>query len=169
MQKRKPPAFQEYPAEMLAKREFKLMNLHEKGLLYLMRLECWVNKSIPSQPSLLAKYLGFNDSEISIALTENVKSFFSEEFGNFRSIELDNYKDHLEERRLKQSEGGKNGVRIKREKNHNQGNFKQTYQVSSRSLVKNSQAQTSTEKTNQEQSINRDDLDDEWVREYDSA
>jgi hypothetical protein len=169
MQKRKPPAFQEYPAEMLAKREFKLMNLSEKGLLYLMRLECWVNKSIPSQPSILARYLGFNDSEISSALTENVKSFFYEELGNYRSLELDNYREHLEERRLKQSEGGKNGIRIKREKTHAQGSFKHTYQDSSRSLVKNSQAQISREKTNQEQSIDRDDLDDDWVREYDSA
>ena len=124
MQKRKPPAFQEYPAEMLAKREFKLMGLSEKGLLYLMRLECWVNKSIPSQPSLLAKYLGFSESEVSSALTDNVKSFFYEELGSYRSLELDNYKEHLEERRLKQSEGGKNGIRIKREKTHVQGNFK---------------------------------------------
>ena len=169
MQKRKPPAFQEYPAEMLAKREFKLMGLSEKGLLYLMRLECWVNKSIPSQPYLLAKYLGFNDLEVSSALTENVKSFFSEELGSYRSVELDNYKEHLEERRLKQSEGGKNGVRVKREKNHIQSYSKHTYQDSSKSLVKNSPAQTSTEKTNQEQSIDKDDLDDDWVREYDSA
>jgi hypothetical protein len=64
MQKREPPAFQEYPASILAERNFRLMSLPERGLLFTIRLECWVNGSVPSLPDELAKYLGLNPTDV---------------------------------------------------------------------------------------------------------
>ena len=46
-QNREPPAFQEYAAAMMAKTDYRLMSLAGRGLLYTMRLECWVNLTCP--------------------------------------------------------------------------------------------------------------------------
>ena len=48
MQNRKPPAYQEYAATILAQLPFRAMNLQDRGLLFTMRLECWVNTRLPS-------------------------------------------------------------------------------------------------------------------------
>lgn len=42
-----PPAYQEYAADMLSNRHFRMMTLQQRGLLYTLRLECWVNGSVP--------------------------------------------------------------------------------------------------------------------------
>lgn len=116
-QNRKAPAFQEYAAQMLVNKEFKLMTLEERGLLSSMRYWCWENKEIPSSLTELAKYLGFSVEEIKNALTDRVKSFFNEIDGSFTCPELDNYREHLEERKAKQSAGGKVGSSITNGKN----------------------------------------------------
>ena len=58
------PAFQEYASDLLAKREFRMMTLAERGLLMTMRLECWVNKSVPSSKSELALMFGVSEQEM---------------------------------------------------------------------------------------------------------
>ena len=74
-QHREPPAFQEYAATMMASIDFRTMSLAARGLLYTMRLECWVNRQLPSDPARLALMLGFDATEVS-ALLPKVIGFF---------------------------------------------------------------------------------------------
>ena len=111
-QNRNAPAYQEYAAAMLVNINYRLMTIAERGLLYSIRLECWENKLVPVSPDRLAKYIGCDVVEVKAALTENVKSFLSEKDGSFACPELDNYRQHLEDRKSKQSAGGKHGATI---------------------------------------------------------
>ncbi len=106
MQNRDAPAFQEYAASMMAKIEYRTMTLAERGLLYTMRLECWVNDRLPADPVLLARVLGCSLDEVKAALPA-VFSFFAEIDGFISSPDLDNYKLHLAEGKKRMSEGGK--------------------------------------------------------------
>ena len=69
-QHRDAPAFQEYAASMMARRDYRLLSLEARGLLYTVRLECWVNFSLPSAPDQLAKVLGFEVQQVERALPE---------------------------------------------------------------------------------------------------
>jgi len=174
-QNRKPPAYQEYPATMLASRNFKLMNIAERGLLYTIRLECWENKEVPASVNQLAKYIGCDVSEVQGALTNLVKTFLDEKDGLLTCPELDNYRQHLEDRKSKQSAGGKNGAKITNRNKKNAAKQSGVYlanetgnpQVPRRgddeSLVK-----LSTVKSSQEQSLNNGYIEDEWVKDYES-
>lgn len=57
-QNRDAPAYQEYAAALLARLPFRTMTLQDRGLLYTMRLECWVNVRLPNDHNSLAKVLG---------------------------------------------------------------------------------------------------------------
>jgi len=109
-QNRKPPAFQEYAASMLANRVYRQMSLASRGLFYSMRLECWENKSVPSARYKLARTLGYDEREIEQALTNEVRAFFEEKDDVFICPELEDYRLHLEQQRAAQSEGGKKGA-----------------------------------------------------------
>lgn len=168
-QNRKPPAYQEYAATMLASRNFRLMNIAERGLLYTIRLECWENKQVPSSINQLAKYLGCDESEIQTALTDRVKSFFQVKDGSFTCAELEDYRQHLAEIRLKQIEGGKKGAKktnsIKNEQPNSisaseEGKSQLPRQDGNGSLVQFSPVQKS-----QRQPIERGNIDNSFVTE----
>jgi hypothetical protein len=107
--KRPAPAYQEFASDMLAKREYRLMEFSEKGLLFHMRLECWVNKCLPSQKSELAQMFNLAELEIETMLTQNVLSFFTEKNGSLFCTELDAYRENLEATKAALSEGGRKG------------------------------------------------------------
>ena len=109
-QNREPPAFQEFAAAMLARREFRSMTLAERGLLYSLRLECRVNKTVPSDPELLAKFLGCKSDEISAALPA-LAAFFTVAGDDLFSQELEDYRVYLARIRSDQKEGGKEGAK----------------------------------------------------------
>lgn len=111
-QNRKPPAYQEYASELLANKNFRLMSLAERGLLYTLKLECWANVTVPGEMSLLAKYLGITSNEISVAYTDRIKSFVEINEDDLSIPELNDYRKYLNEIRAKQSSGGKNGARV---------------------------------------------------------
>jgi len=134
-QNRKAPAYQEYPAAILANREFRLMSLESRGLVWTMRLECWENKNIPSSPYHLAKTLGFQYEELKNALTSEVLSFFVEFDGVYMSPELESYRAHINERKRAQAEGGKKGA-AKTNSYKKSGKSQLPRQVESESLVK---------------------------------
>jgi len=94
---------------MLSDVRFRLMTLQEKGLLYIMRLECWVNRGLPDNPSILAKVLGLDPAEVKAALPA-VMPFFAVENGLIFSPELEAYRAHLEQARIRMIEGGKRGA-----------------------------------------------------------
>jgi len=115
MQNRPAPAYQEYAAAMMASTPYRLLGLAERGLLYSMRLECWVNHGVPENQVALAKILGFDVAEVAAALPA-VMPFFRKENGFITCPELDDYRRHIEATRLKQSEGGKQSAANKKGK-----------------------------------------------------
>lgn len=110
-QNRDAPAYQEYAATMLSRLPFRTMSLQDRGLLYTMRLECWVNAQLPSNSNDLAKVLGLPIEQVVESLTA-VMPFFTVVDGFIISPELEDYRVHLAERKIKQSQGGKRGSAI---------------------------------------------------------
>lgn len=108
-QNRDAPAYQEYAASMMAKLSYRTMNLQERGLLYSMRLECWVNSKLPRNSAALAKVLGFDAREVSGSLAA-VMPFFNVQDDYIFSPELEDYRTHLESQRERMSSGGKKGA-----------------------------------------------------------
>ena len=90
-QNREPPAFQEYAAAMLSRREYRALTLSERGLLYSLRLECWVNRTAPADPAILAKVMGYPENEIRASLPAAME-FFAVSGGEIFSPELDDYR-----------------------------------------------------------------------------
>ena len=107
--KRPPPAFQEYASDALANIQFRMATLAERGLIHTMRLECWVNKVIPSNPQEMAAMLNIQQRDLEANLTPRVKSFFQIQDGFFSCKELDDYREMLRDRSTSQSNGGKKG------------------------------------------------------------
>ncbi len=94
---------------MLASTDYRVLTLAERGLLYSLRLECWVNHRMPADPAKLARVLGFDAAEVAAALP-NIMPFFDESDDVLTCPELEDYRAHLDERRARQSEGGKRGA-----------------------------------------------------------
>ena len=106
------PAYQEYAADMLAKREFRLMSLSERGMFWTMRMECWVNTCVPSDKQNLAKIFNLTESQVETALSSNVLKFFNSKNDSLFCQELDFYRENLNARSKAQSEGGRNGGKV---------------------------------------------------------
>ncbi len=123
---RPPPSYQEYASDLLANRHYMLMSLSEHGLFDVMRKQCWVNKSVPTDKVHLAKIIGCTVSEVEVNLSPHVLHFFIEKDGEYICPELDNYRLNLDEKRRKISEGGKKGGEITQAKNRGRlkGNLK---------------------------------------------
>lgn len=111
------PAFQEYASDFLAKREFRMMSLPERGLLMTMRFECWVNKFVPSDRSELAVMFGISDQDVQAYLTPRVLSFFKKVGTDLICIELEAYRENREATHNAQSKGGQKGGKATQEKN----------------------------------------------------
>ena len=158
-QNRKPPAFQEYASTTLANISFRSMNMEARGLLHTMRLECWVNYELPSDLELLSSVLG---KPVKTDLLKAVGSFFDIDDKRITCPELEDYRAHLEERREKQSKGGKKRAETANNKRKVTGSPQESRQGSDESLV-----QSNTTKQSQDQLIedkgynflNDDDID----------
>lgn len=112
-ERRNPPAYQEYAADLLADRGFRSMSAAERGVLFSMRLECWCNRSVPADPASLARVLGLEASEVKDGLTERVLRYFEAQEGAECVLvcpQLDAYRTRLDERHAKMSEGGRRGA-----------------------------------------------------------
>ena len=108
-QNRNAPAYQEYAASMLARSDFRVLGLAARGLLYTLRLECWVNFRLPREPARLARVLRLPLEEVERALSE-LCAFFEFLVEELRCPELDDYRCHLDERRQRQAAGGRAGA-----------------------------------------------------------
>lgn len=160
-QHRDPPCYQEYAASMMARTDYRLLRLSARGLLYSMRLECWVNGALPSAPARLARVLGFQASEVETVLPE-VLPFFASENGTIRSPELDDYRAHLDERRQRQSQGGRVGAAKTNGARATTPSGKA--RVTRESLVQQSPTQNSQAKSNPGEGQHS-----EWVSDYERA
>lgn len=150
---------------MMARTGYRAMSLGARGLLYTLRLECWVNGELPASPELLARVLGFPPDQIVGALSE-LRAFFTFDGGMIRCPELDDYRAHLEERREKQSKGGRAGAAKTNSvrSGSRTGNPTGKPRAPRESLVQNSQVQNS-----KDQRSNVSDLRDPWVGDYERA
>lgn len=106
---RSAPAFQEYAAAMMSRFEYRTLTLAQRGLLYSMRLECWVNQFLPDSPEIIARMLGFDRAEIAADLPF-VMSFFDVQNGRIFAPDLEAYRSHLNSIRERQAQGGKAGA-----------------------------------------------------------
>lgn len=89
---RPPPAYLEYPSDLLANMKFRRMSLPERGLWQTMRLECWVNKTLPKNPEEIALVLNLPLNEVQANLTSGVLGFFVENEEGFYCKELEEYR-----------------------------------------------------------------------------
>ena len=127
------PAFQEYAASMMSRFEYRALSLASRGLLYTLRLECWVNQKLPSDPIILSKVLGLESKEVTALLPE-LTAIFVIEGAWLHSPDLEDYRDKVQDRRNRQSEGGKESrrrVKAKLEFASNNGLEVSSNQVSS--------------------------------------
>ena len=176
IQNRAAPAYQEYAATILAQIPFRTMSLQERGLLYTMRLECWVNARLPGNHTDLAKVLGVPVAEVADSLAA-VIPFFEVVDGFIVSPELENYRAHLADRKIKQSQGGKRGSAITNDKRKRQaktvGDGVSSTPSSTSRLPRQgrgeSLVQSSTAKPSQNQSSGMEVITDPFIAEYEAA
>lgn len=163
--RRPPPAYQEFASDMLAKREFRLLSFPEKGLLYNMKLECWVNKYLPSNKCDIAKVFNLSEIEVDKLLTTNLLSFFSKKGESLFFTELEAYRENLEAQKLALSEGGKKGGQATQKKNKL---AKATLEASLKPL---SRDDMDREDMRRKELNKNDDIygHDEWLKEYDEV
>jgi len=191
-QNRDAPAYQEYAATMLSKLPFRTMSLQDRGLFYTMRLECWVNKQLPKNHSNLAKVLGFSVEDVTSSLSA-VMQFFEVKGDFIICPELEDYRTHLTERKIKQSQGGKRGSAITNSKlkraasiaktegsssststlpsissSNMPTNLQATCQGSDESLVQLNTAKSNKAKPNQNRPLEKMIIDDPFVRDYEA-
>jgi len=106
---RPPPAYMEYPSDLLANMKFRRMSLSERGLWQTMRLECWVNKTLPKNPEEIAFVLNLPLQEVQANLTSGVLGFFAENEEGLYCQELEEYRVNQIARKARLSSGGKKG------------------------------------------------------------
>lgn len=180
-QNRDAPAYQEYAATILAQLPFRTMTLQDRGLLYTMRLECWVNVRLPHDHNDLAKVLGLPVAEV-VGSLATVMHFFAVVDGFLISPELDNYRMHLIERKIKQSHGGKLGSAITNSKRNHvakiearelasrpSANSRLTRQGGVESLVQASTEKLNPAKHSQDQPLESNVMTDSFVAQYEAA
>jgi len=108
---RQPPAFQCYASDWLAREDFRLASLDERGLLWTMLNQVWVSDSLPSDSSQLAMLLGLPTDAVSKALTSRVvKAFQLDATERLICPELKAMKDEYVTRRLERSRSGSRGA-----------------------------------------------------------
>lgn len=175
-QNRDAPAYQEYAATMLSQIPFRTMTLQDRGLLYTMRMECWVNVRLPHSQNDLAKVLGLPVAEVAGSLAA-VMPFFEVMDGFIVSPELENYRAHLADRKSKQSHGGKRGSAITNGKRNRPAKAVDAGVSSTPSSTSRlprrgggeSSVQPSTEKPSQNQPPERGVITDPFVAEHEAA
>lgn len=166
-EKRDPPAYQEYAAANLAKLPFRVMSLQDRGLLYTMRMECWVNQRLPADPVSLALVLGISVDEVEESLP-SVMLFMKKSEGFIVCPELENYRQSLLDRRERQSQGGKTGAKITNKKRSATGKPTSKPQVSRRGSDE-SLVQSRPEQNSQNHSNHSEDSTEQWVEDYNST
>lgn len=164
-QQRDPPAYQEYAASLMARAEYRAMSLCARGLFVTLRYECWVNRELPADVATLAKILGFTVEQINDTLPE-VMPFFRFDADKLRCPELDNYRAELDERRDKQSRGGRVGAA---KTNSGRGGVSTSTPTGKPRAGRESLVQINSEKKSQTQANQGGGTDKEWINEYTRA
>jgi uncharacterized protein YdaU (DUF1376 family) len=179
--KRDAPAYQEYSANLMARIDYRAMSLAERGLLYTLRNECWVNRQVPADVHKLARILGYDPAEVQATLPA-VMPFFAMQGAHLVCPELDDYREKLDLRREQQSQGGKQGAARTNSKHRigaagdGAGEVPPTPPGTSAGkpsgdtrVARESLVQLRTVKTNTTQVLTEEPIDQEWVNAYDNG
>lgn len=171
--KRDAPAYQEYAANVMAQHDYRAMSLAERGLLYTLRNECWVNRRVPADARKLARILGYELAEVDAALPA-VMPFFAKVDGHIVCPELDDYRETLAYRRELQSQGGKQGAARTNSKHLKPpagGDAVESagYPPGKPRGTRESLVQTSAVQTNPTLVLNDASVKDDWVSDYERA
>jgi len=160
------PYYTNYSANFIAQRHYRLMSFEERGLLWTMYNDYWVNQDLPSNPQELARIFGVNSAIIENALTVNVLHYFSADGDKLKCPELDGYLQNIEIKRTAQSEGGKIGAERKKEKN-----AKGEPKGIPEGQPEGSLNQFNSTQLNSTQFSNKGELglDEEWLNEFENA
>lgn len=160
------PYYPNYSANFIAHRHYRLMSLEERGLLWSMYNDYWVNRYLPNNPQDLAKYLGFDSTIIERALTDKVLHFFAIDGKGLKCPELDDYLQNIETKRNAQSDGGKLGAERKKGKN-----AKGEPKGIPEGQPEGSLNQFNSTQINSIQLINKGELleHEEWMNEYENS
>ncbi len=163
-QNRDAPAFMEYAAAMMAKREYRQLSLAERGLLYTLRLECWVNRSMPSDAGRLARMLGCDKAEIEM-LMPAMRPFFEILGDDLRCPELEDYRKYRDARRDAMAEGGRKSAEKRKAKAIEAGQAPSKHPASTLQALR--QDQTSQ---NQSKPVRHGETSTQaWVDDYSAA
>lgn len=110
------PAYQEYASDILAREDYKEMSAAERGLWHSMRLQCWVNGSIPADPIKMAALLHLDVEQVRQALTPSVLYFFSAEGKDGHRLmcpELEDYREEQQAKREQKQAAGRKGATVR--------------------------------------------------------
>lgn len=110
--RRKPPAFQFYGSDVIAKAKYKDADLAERGLLMSMLATYWVDESMPSDIAKIARRIGATAGEIASAYGQLIREYFCVMPGRaseLRCPDLDLQFNERRERARRQAEGGRKG------------------------------------------------------------
>ncbi len=172
-QGRDAPAYQEFAASMMARMSYRQLSLAERGLLYTLRNECWVNHKLPSDPAKLARVLGYVEDDIRSTLP-GVMEYFEVQGEELVCPELEKYRHYQDARRERMSEGGKKSAdKRRRVKQHAEGETTSasTLQAPSNHPATGLQAlrQDQTSQAKSKPVSRETDTQDPWVQEYERA
>ena len=163
------PAFQVYAFDLMAKRDYRVMTLAERGLLFSMLCECWANSEIPAAPDELAAMLG-KPGEVQGALTSRVVAFFEKtKTGTFLSPDLETYRRYVLEQRESMSKGGRKGG-LKRAENERQAReASSSPSKSSQATLKGRESELESESEPELAKSGIISVDDPWLNDYEKA
>lgn len=172
-QGRDAPAYQEFAASMMARMTYRQMTLAERGLLYTLRNECWVNRQLPNDPAKLARVLGYPVEDIRSALP-GVMGLFKVQGESLICPELEDYRHYQDARRERMSEGGKKSAEKRKGTKRDAVtdiNPASTLQAPSKHPVSSLQAlrQDKSKPDKSKSAINVGVTDDDWTREYEQT
>lgn len=156
-QNRNAPAYQEYAASMMSRFEYRSLTLEARGLLYTLRLEAWVNQKLPSDTDILARSMGLPAQQVKDLLPLLLGPFFQITGGVIQCPELEDYRKTIQDRRNRQSEGGK-----KARAGDRFNNERSISPVSDMHLVSEDQSKPIQQKP----VFKKENLHREWIEEY---
>lgn len=170
------PAYLEYASDMLANRNYRTMNLPERGLLDTLRRECWVSGSVPAYLPDMARVIGVTVSEIESAFTARVQAFFEASGSDLIAPDLERYRAELTERKARMREGGRTGGRKAQQRNRSKSDqafLESTLEAPLEAKLKPLRGKEVNGKERKGLSIGRDDssevIDAGFVAEYEHA
>ena len=108
-----PPAYQEYPADILNDVNFIQMSMAERGLLWTMRMLCWKNIHLPADNTTLAKVLMIPEEILNSIIHPRVQDFFKVDLNDPTKVfcpSLEDYRHEIQKRRERRSKAGKAGA-----------------------------------------------------------